>query len=98
MQVEGDTVGVAFSTVLLDRVTPQERATLTTTDTSLGRALRAEGIQRRTLAMTIPSCDGYGHTPERHTIAVQALLCRCDTPVAYVQETFFFGSRRPEGA
>jgi chorismate-pyruvate lyase len=43
MHVEDDTVGVAFSTVLLDRVDPQERATLTTTDAALGRALRADG-------------------------------------------------------
>jgi hypothetical protein len=46
----------------------------------------------------IPSDDGYRPHSRRRTIAVQALLCRDDTPVAYVQETFFFGSRWPEGA
>lgn len=98
IHVEGESVGFAFSTVLLDRVTARERATLTATDVSLGRALQAEGIQRRMLAMTISDDGGYGHTSDGHAIATQALLCRNDTPVAYVQEKFFFGSLPPDGA
>jgi chorismate-pyruvate lyase len=85
--VEG-VIGRAYSTVLLDRITPDERKLLTSTSDALGRCLQACGVRRRGVgAASHIERDTGGNS--RAVVSLQTLLYRDGRPVAYAEEEFY---------
>ncbi|WP_421106954.1 hypothetical protein [Streptomyces sp. NEAU-S77] len=88
-----DKVVTASAVVALDRIRPEERAVLSTTNTPLGPALAAGGGVRRVMVTSSEPTrlepavrpTGDADTP---VLIVTALLCRGTVPVGLVRETF----------
>ncbi|WP_039940307.1 hypothetical protein [Streptomyces himastatinicus] len=88
-----DKVVTASAVVALDRISPEERSVLSTTDTPLGRALAAGGGVRRVMvASSEPTRLEPAVRPPGDTgapvLIVTALLCRGTVPIGLVRETF----------
>jgi chorismate-pyruvate lyase len=88
MTVAEGMVGLACSTVLLDRITPAERDVLTGTNGALGRSLQARGVCRRGLSVASRTEDDAAGD-SREVVRLQTLLCRDDRPLAYTEEEFY---------
>lgn len=83
MSIPRGMVGVANSTVVLDRLEAEERFSLIETGGSLGRVLQVRGIRRETLHI-----NGI-YDNRKDIVSIQALLCRGTLALGYVQETFY---------
>ncbi len=88
-----DRVVTASAVVALDRISPEERAVLSTTDTPLGPALAAgDGVRRVIVASSEPTRPEPAVRPpgdaDAPVLIVTALLCRGTVPIGLVRETF----------